>query len=60
MLEKFIKLLAQSGNSPKAYIVDPEPANKPAIRCYEKAGFTQVGEFQTPCGPALVMIKNRI
>lgn len=37
-------------------IVDPDPINPIAIRCYEKVGFKKLGEFQAPWGPALVMI----
>ncbi len=36
-------------------IVDVDPANHRAIRCYEKAGFKLVGEVQTPDGLALLM-----
>lgn len=37
-------------------IVDPEPQNTAAIRCYEKVGFNKLGEFLAPWGPALVMV----
>lgn len=36
-------------------IVDPEPKNSAAIRCYEKVGFYAVGTYDTPYGPALLM-----
>lgn len=36
-------------------IVDPEPENLAAIRCYEKVGFSTVGIYETPYGPALLM-----
>ncbi len=36
-------------------IVDPDPTNTVAIRCYEKVGFKQLGVYQAPWGPALVM-----
>lgn len=36
-------------------IVDPEPKNIAAIRCYEKVGFYTVGTYETPYGPALLM-----
>ncbi len=42
-----------------AVIVDPEPKNKAAIRCYEKIGFKLLGEFQAPWGPAQVMIYQK-
>ncbi len=36
-------------------IVDPAPANKRAIRAYEKAGFEAFGERTSKFGPALMM-----
>lgn len=36
-------------------IVDPEPVNTVAIRCYEKVGFKRIIEYKTPYGPALLM-----
>jgi RimJ/RimL family protein N-acetyltransferase len=36
-------------------IVDPEPTNTAAIRCYEKVGFKRVTEYDTPYGRALLM-----
>ncbi|MCF7799992.1 acetyltransferase [Candidatus Babeliales bacterium] len=41
-------------------VVDPDPENKAAIRCYEKIGFKKIGEFQAPWGPALVMVYKKI
>lgn len=38
---------------------DPHPANRRAIRCYEKAGFRAVKEIVTPDGPALWMVQRR-
>jgi aminoglycoside 6'-N-acetyltransferase Ib len=38
---------------------DPDPANRRAIRCYEKAGFRAVGTIATPDGEALYMIQDR-
>jgi RimJ/RimL family protein N-acetyltransferase len=38
---------------------DPDPHNARAIRCYEKAGFSPVGEVQTPDGTALLMVCRR-
>jgi RimJ/RimL family protein N-acetyltransferase len=35
--------------------VDPAPNNARAIRCYEKVGFTAIGEIDTPDGRALLM-----
>lgn len=36
-------------------IIDPDPANIRAIRCYEKAGFTPIGLRKTPEGVHLLM-----
>lgn len=38
---------------------DPSPANRRAIRCYEKVGFKAIGEVSTPDGPALLMRCDR-
>lgn len=38
---------------------DPHPANRRAIRCYEKAGFRAVKEIVTPDGAALWMVQER-
>ncbi len=38
---------------------DPAPNNTRAIRCYEKAGFSQVGRILTPDGPAILMVLER-
>lgn len=40
-------------------IIDPDPRNIRAIRCYARAGFTRVGEIRTPDGPALLMELKR-
>lgn len=39
--------------------LDPRPDNARAIRCYEKAGFRQVGPITTPDGPAVLMVLPR-
>lgn len=36
-------------------IVDPEPENHAAIRCYEKVGFITYGIFSTPYGESQLM-----
>lgn len=36
-------------------IVDPEPTNYAAIKCYEKVGFKSMGTYTTPWGSALLM-----
>lgn len=35
---------------------DPNPENRRAIRCYEKAGFKKISQITTPDGPALMMV----
>ncbi len=40
-------------------ITDPDPANGRAIRCYEKAGFRQVGSVDKPWGTTLLMAQDR-
>jgi len=39
-------------------VTDPDPANRRAIRAYEKAGFRQEREVDTPDGRALLMVRN--
>jgi RimJ/RimL family protein N-acetyltransferase len=38
---------------------DPDPTNRRAIRCYEKAGFRAAGEVHTPDGWALLLYAGR-
>ena len=38
---------------------DPDPANRRAVRCYEKAGFRAAREVDTPDGRALLMYCDR-
>ena len=51
------KLLAEPGVT--RIQTDPDPTNKRAIRCYEKAGFRAVRTIETPDGPALYMVQDR-
>jgi AacA4 family aminoglycoside N(6')-acetyltransferase len=39
--------------------IDPAPNNARAIRCYEKAGFTQQKTIVTPDGAAVYMVQTR-
>src|SRR4026209_264637 len=39
-------------------VIDPDPANARAIRCYEKAGFQKDRMVDTPDGPALLMVRD--
>jgi aminoglycoside 6'-N-acetyltransferase len=39
-------------------VTDPDPANRRAVRAYEKAGFEKDRMVDTPDGPALLMVRN--
>jgi aminoglycoside 6'-N-acetyltransferase len=39
-------------------VTDPDPANRRAVRAYEKAGFARDRMVETPDGPALLMVRN--
>ncbi|MGA7808331.1 GNAT family N-acetyltransferase [Bradyrhizobium sp.] len=39
-------------------VTDPAPANRRAIRAYEKAGFERDRLVETPDGPALLMVRD--
>lgn len=54
-IKEFIKQLPVWAPEITTIIVDPEPENAAAIRCYEKVGFTRMGIYQAPWGPALLM-----
>jgi RimJ/RimL family protein N-acetyltransferase len=55
LLKEFIKQLHDLEPTVTTVIVDPDPENAVAIRCYEKVGFTRMGMYQAPWGPALLM-----
>jgi aminoglycoside 6'-N-acetyltransferase len=40
-------------------VTDPDPANKVAIRAYEKAGFRRIDERILADGPAVLMARDR-
>ncbi|MBT4791348.1 MAG: GNAT family N-acetyltransferase [Halobacteriovoraceae bacterium] len=54
MISEFIKLLICNYKISKI-ITDPVPSNTRAIACYEKCGFKQVGEIETPDGIEMLM-----
>jgi RimJ/RimL family protein N-acetyltransferase len=54
-IKAFIEYLKTIEPDLNTIIVDPEPGNIAAIRCYEKVGFERVGIFETPYGTSLLM-----
>ncbi len=55
MIKEFITYLGRIEPNITTLIVDPEPTNYAAIRCYEKVGFKRVGVYKTPWGSSLLM-----
>jgi aminoglycoside 6'-N-acetyltransferase len=55
-IRSFVDRLLQSGTS--RVLTDPDPANRRAVRAYEKAGFHKVRVVDTPDGRAFLMIRN--
>ena len=39
----------------KTIIMDPEPNNSAAIKCYTKIGFINLGVYTSPAGPLVIM-----
>ncbi len=58
-VKAFIDYLRSIEPTITTIIVDPEPDNHGAIRCYERVGFKRVGEFATRYGHALLMRYDR-
>jgi aminoglycoside 6'-N-acetyltransferase len=56
LIAEFVEQLFEEG-VPRV-IIDPDPDNSAAIRCYEKAGFRRLGECETPEGRALMMARD--
>jgi len=54
-IKEFIKRLIAQEKDVRV-IVDPEPENVVAIRCYEKVGFKKLGVYQAPWGSVVVMV----
>ena len=40
-------------------VTDPDPANRRAVRAYEKAGFRPLDERSTIDGPVVLMARDR-
>ncbi len=55
MVKAFIAYVQQLEPNTTTIIVDPEPVNHAAIRCYEKVGFKKVGTYETAYGACLLM-----
>jgi RimJ/RimL family protein N-acetyltransferase len=58
MVRQFVTRLLEDPRVTRVQ-TDPSPDNPRAIRCYEKAGFRQVGLVQTRDGPAVLMTRGR-
>jgi aminoglycoside 6'-N-acetyltransferase len=56
LIAEFVEQLFEEG-VPRV-IIDPDPDNSVAIRCYEKAGFRRFGERESPEGQALMMARD--
>ena len=54
-IKEFIEFIFKNELDVKTVIVDPDPKNIAAIRCYEKIGFKKVNEFDVSWGKALLM-----
>jgi RimJ/RimL family protein N-acetyltransferase len=59
MVSQFVALL-MADPAVTEIRLDPHPDNPRAIRCYEKAGFRNLGEMATPDGPAVMMVLSRL
>jgi len=57
LVAAFIEYLKEIEPNSTTIIVDPEPENHAAIRCYEKVGFKHVGEFETPSGHRQLLMR---
>ncbi len=58
MILAFLKQLLHSNPSIHKIIVDVDPDNKRALRCYEKVGFKFVEMIDTPDGTAYLLAIN--
>lgn len=64
LVRKFVEKIFKETNAPKI-IIDPDPTNMVAIRCYERVGFKRVREiaspsfFDAPPGKLLLMELKR-
>lgn len=58
MMKAFLGRVFATTDAPRA-IIDPDPANVAAVRCYEKAGFRPIELRDTPFGQTLLMAQDR-
>jgi aminoglycoside 6'-N-acetyltransferase len=56
LIAEFVEQLFEDG-APRV-VTDPDPANARAIRAYEKAGFTPIGERNSIYGHVLLMARD--
>lgn len=55
MIKAFIEYLRRIEPNTTSIIVDPDPDNIQAIKCYEKVGFKRLGVYDTAYGSCLLM-----
>lgn len=56
LIRRFVENLLDRGTP--CVVTDPQPANKRAVRAYEKAGFRRERLVDTPDGCALLMVRS--
>lgn len=58
-ISEFIQKIVLTNSKIKKIIVDVDPENKRAVRCYQKVGFEEQGIIDTPDGKALLMVYKK-
>ena len=56
-LKQMVQLIHQKHPHVKELFIDPEPENKRAVRCYQKAGFQYSGEIIDDDGDKCLLLK---
>ena len=56
-LKQMVQLIHQRHPHVKELFIDPEPENKRAVRCYQKAGFQYSGEIIDDDGDKCLLLK---
>ena len=59
-MKEFINYLGTIEPTITTVIVDPEPENIAAIKCYEKVGFNPVGTYDVPWGGQSLLMRYDI